>query len=709
MTDNLSTRGAANVSFVRSSLQQAEQQLRGRNFAAAATTCRSVLGVDNRNAPALQMLGIALAQSGDRDGAEAAFQRFLQINPRNAAVHTNVGNLRLLRGDLAGAETCYRKAIALMPNYAEAHFNLGLALKASNRLSEAREALEQALRSRPGYVDAQVQLGVVQLSLGDAAQAVASFDKALAAAGQDHFEALYNSGLALVQLGRFEEAKLRLARAAALDANNHKSFLALGQTLHRLQELPLATSALARAATLKPDDAEAHASLAAVFLDDGWTVAALDEIQKALALDQGLVFAHIIHGRVLSELNRLDESLEAHKKAVNLDPRAVEPAAALGVVYLSRGDSEKARETLERAQLENPDDVRIFLALCQNGRFKPNDPRFKGLEKHLANPSATSAQIVELNFMAGRAHDDLGDHDKAFHYYSRANALQAQNGKPILEEDQIALQARIKEIFTPEFIRAREGVGSQSNLPIFVLGMPRSGTTLSEQILSSHPQVRGAGEVLDLEIAIKTIANQLKITTPMPDLVTLLAPENFKQLGDIYAGRLAARAPGGLHVTDKLPGNFNRVGLIHLALPGAKIIHCIRNPVDCCLSIYTNHFAEHLEHANDLYRLGRFYRRYHSLIEYWRQVLPAGTFLDVKYEDTVSDLEAQARRIIDYCGLEWDPRCLDFQNNKRQVTTLSITQVRQPIYKSSVERWRKYEKHLGPLLDGLGDLAPAST
>ncbi|HEX2590744.1 MAG TPA: sulfotransferase, partial [Rhizomicrobium sp.] len=443
-----------------------------------------------------------------------------------------------------------------------------------------------------------------------------------------------------------------------------------------------------------------------VFLDDGWTMAALDEIGKALALDANSTFSHIINGRILAELGRVEESLASHRRAVELDPHSVEPSVALAVALLSRGDSAEARTVLERAQIQHPNDVRIFLALCQNGRFRKDDARFADLDRHLENPDVLVAQKVELNFMAGKAYDDLKDYDKAFHYFSRANSLQAQNAKTASEEDQIALQTRIREIFTPEFVRSHEGVGSRSDLPIFVLGMPRSGTTLSEQVISSHPQVEGAGEVLDMEIAIKTLAKRHNINTPMPDLVTLLAPEDFRELGDIYAGRLTNRAPGGKHVTDKLPGNFNRVGLIHLALPNAKIIHCIRNPVDCCLSIYTNHFAEHLEHANDLYRLGRFYRRYHSLMQYWRETLPPGTFLDVKYEDTVSDLEAQARRIIAYCGLEWDPLCLDFQNNKRQVSTLSITQVRQPLYKTSVERWRPYEKYLGPLLDGLGDLAP---
>jgi hypothetical protein len=242
-------------------------------------------------------------------------------------------------------------------------------------------------------------------------------------------------------------------------------------------------------------------------------------------------------------------------------------------------------------------------------------------------------------------------------------------------------------------------------VPILVLGMPRSGTTLIEQIISSHPDVGGAGEVQDLENATKILVHRHKLANPMPELARELSPAQLTELGETYVERLRRRAPQSKRITDKLLGNYNRIGLIHLVLPNAVIVHCRRNPVDNCVSIYTNHFAERLEHANDLGRLGRYYRRYHALMAHWRAVLP-GRFLDVAYEDTVRDVEAAARRVLEWCGLTWDPRCLDFQKNARRVATLSITQVRQPVYTSSVDRWRNYEKHLGPLLQELGELAP---
>ncbi len=209
-----------------------------------------------------------------------------------------------------------------------------------------------------------------------------------------------------------------------------------------------------------------------------------------------------------------------------------------------------------------------------------------------------------------------------------------------------------------------------------------------------------------MEIATQYLINKRRYTKPMPALVHDLTDADLRELGDAYVERLRLRAPEGDHVTDKLLGNYNRIGLIKLALPNATIIHCRRNPVDSCLSIYSNHFADIQEHANDLGRLGRYYRRYHSLMQHWRNVLPEGAFLDLQYEETVQDIEAAARRIIAYCGLDWDPKCLDFRNNARRVATLSITQVRRPVYTSSVDRWRNYEKHLGPLLKGLGELAP---
>ena len=697
---NIGTAG----STLQTRLQEAERLLRSGQFESAETVCRAILAEAPKLAPALQMLGLSLAQRGDREGAERAFRQYIAIKPDSAAVHTNLGNLRLLAKDAAGAEHCYRTALSITPAYPEAHFNLGLALKAQERLPEALNALNAAIRLKPNYLDALVQSGVVMLAMDDPNAALRLFDQAIALR-QDHFEAHFNRGMALDRLDRLEEAKLSLARAAALDANNHRVFIALGETLRRLRERALATSALARAAALKPDSPEAHGALALMFFEDGWTNAAIDEIGKAIALDPDNPKHHIASARILADLNRVEDAAQANEKAVELAPESLEALSALGGSHLSLGRTDEARKVFECALALHPEEVRAHLNVARIGKFKPGDPRLAGLEAYLTRESTLSiADRTGLHFSLGRAYDELGEFDRAFGHFHTANILQAQN-RTVNEDDDVAWHDRVKAVYSPEFMAKREGAGSHSKVPIFVLGMPRSGSTLVEQIISSHPDVRGAGEVQDFEIATTILTNKHKFTAPMPELARELSSDALRELGDIYAERLLQRAPSAPHITDKLLGNYNRVGLIRLALPNAAIVHCMRNPVDCCLSIYTNSFAEPLEYANDLGRLGRHYRRYHALMAHWRAALPEGAILDVSYEDTVRDLEGAARRIIAHCGLEWDPRCLDFQNNQRRVVTLSITQIRQPIYTSSIERWRHYEKHLQPLLDALGDLA----
>jgi hypothetical protein len=236
--------------------------------------------------------------------------------------------------------------------------------------------------------------------------------------------------------------------------------------------------------------------------------------------------------------------------------------------------------------------------------------------------------------------------------------------------------------------------------------MPRSGTTLIEQIIASHPKVRPGGELRDFS---RTVAAHFAArgTLPFSEYMSAVAPAEMAAIGDTYVRRLDALAPGAAHITDKMPQNFFSVGLIHLALPNAKIVHSMRNPVDTCVSCFTKLFTGSQDATYELGELGRYYRAYHELMAHWRRVLPAGSFLDVRYEDVVADTEGQARRLLDFCGLEWDAKVLDFHKTDRPVKTASAAQVRQPIYSSAVARWRHYEKHLGPLLEALGDLAEA--
>jgi hypothetical protein len=273
------------------------------------------------------------------------------------------------------------------------------------------------------------------------------------------------------------------------------------------------------------------------------------------------------------------------------------------------------------------------------------------------------------------------------------------------EDRTLGLFDRIEATFTDELIAAKSG-GDASQIPIFVLGMPRSGTTLIEQIIASHPMVHGGGELQALNEIVLGGREVTDNVIPFPESVPALDPSAVQQIGARYVDvlrRLAVKAGRNAErVTDKMPSNYYFVGLIHLALPNAKIVHAVRDPVDTCISCFSKLFSAEQNHTYDLGELGRYYRRYQRLMEHWRHVLPPGRMLEVRYEEVVADLEGQVRRIISHCGLPWDDRCLSFHKTERPVRTASATQVRQPIYKSAVGRWRVYEEQLGPLLDALG-------
>jgi hypothetical protein len=317
------------------------------------------------------------------------------------------------------------------------------------------------------------------------------------------------------------------------------------------------------------------------------------------------------------------------------------------------------------------------------------------LESELA--SLPPPQRIYLHFALGKAYDDLGDAEAAFTHLNAGNTLKRRtNGYD--ESKALALFERIGRTFDPAFL-ADARVGIADAAPIFVIGMPRSGTTLVEQIISSHPDVGAAGEISVMNDIARALGR-------FPEIVRTLGGDDLSRVGEEYVRRLHAYAPDAARVTDKTPSNMFFVGFIHLVLPNAKIVHVRRDPVDTCLSCYSQLFTREQGYAFDLGELGRYYRAYHHLMQHWRDVLPKERMLDVRYEDVVADTEGEARRLLAYCGLEWDERVLLFHQNQRAVGTASASQVRQPIYKTSVARWRRYETHLRPLLDALGDLAP---
>jgi tetratricopeptide (TPR) repeat protein len=449
----------------------------------------------------------------------------------------------------------------------------------------------------------------------------------------------------------------------------------LGNALWGERRLDEAAAQLERAIALKPDYVEAHFSLAQVLRERGMSNAAIAHYQKAIALAPDAVELHSNLGRLLAELGRIAEARVAYEKAVALLPRS-------GAVYLN---------------------------LVQCDKVWPDDPFLAEMEKLERDQGALGEQDrIDLDFALGKAYADIGEHERSFRHLLRANARKRKT----LVYDEAAMISdleRIRLVFDEKLIRTGRRRGNPSFLPVFIVGMPRSGTSLIEQMLASHPKVFGAGELTTFYNGVCELAEPGGASLPFPELLLGLPKHRLRALGDRYLAAVKALAPAAARITDKMPGNFRYAGLIHLALPNARIIHARRDPIDTCLSCFSIQFtAGGSEYSYDLGELGRCYRAYEELMAHWRNVLPSGVMIDVQYEDVVQKPEREVRRMVAHCGLDWDERCLDFQATERPVRTASAAQVRQPLYRSSIGRWRPDEEVLRPLLDGVRPVADPS-
>ena len=617
---------------------------------------------------------MALIQSARWVEAREAGRELCRAYGNDAEAWFLLGAIHGQMSEWAEAEACSEKAAMLSPNTSAAHFNLGVA-KLRQRKPGAAASLRRTVSLQPDHPAAHDLLK----------------------------EACFMEGLLLTEAENLEEARKFLA-SALRDADSFQIRMLLGEICMKLSRRDAAIVHYRRATELDPRSATARSGLAdAILLGDPShpvRLKALEHLRIAVELDPGSVAARNNLAAALTMLGYHEEAVKEYEKALDLSPGF--PASIWGIVraYEAAGQAAKA-ETILRPWLDRATTT-LEIALAY-GIVAPHlgerKAAIESLRHALTQEKCDQETEKTACFLLGDLLDKEGEYDEAFESYHRGNSLSplAYNHAGYVQRFSTLID-NFSSSRMAKFPRAT----NRSNLPIFIVGMPRSGTTLIESILASHPQVHGAGELDDILLIRQDIDRNSGTGRPYPFCLDSISVETLNRYADKHLENLGSRATDIARVTDKMPQNFVLLGLIDLLFPGARVIHCMRHPLDTCLSIYFQPFIQHHNYADNLTNLGLYYREYLRLMAHWRTVLRI-PLLDLRYEDLVEDPEEKIRLLLDFCELPWDERCLRYHESGRFANTLSYNQVRQPIYKKSVARWRRYEKHLGPLIEALGD------
>lgn len=618
---------------------------------------REILRQQPRHAEALNMLGVIGCQSGQAQGGAELIRRALALEPGNADFHNNLGQALLQSGDVATARTAFEAALAARRRFPEARFNLGNACRAVGDWPAAETAYRGALDLRPDYVDALVNLGNLLRERGRATEAIPLCRRVVALAPR-FVGGLLNLGLALRAAGQYEEGATVLSQALGADPAPAGAWRALGDCRRALGDLAGAV--------------EAHAA--------------------AVARAPGDVDARLAHGLGCYALGRVDEALASFEAAAARHPGQPLAAAYVGMAHAARGDGEAARTSLERALAIAPtcgEAWRHRVEACRDADEAA--PLLQRLDT--VRSDAPAHEQAALDYARGRLLDLCGRPAEAFAAWTAANAAR-RRAVPFDAAAQAAFIDSVVATFDSAFFAREAGRGPASDLPVFIVGMPRSGTTLVEQILASHPQVHGAGELTFFPAEVPRRAGRAGF--PAAYAAGLDAVPGARELAARYLDLLASLAPDRRRVTDKMPYNFLYLGVIAALLPRARVVHCRRHPLATCFSLYTRELAGSHPYAHDLADLASAYAGYARLMAHWHAVLPV-PLLDLDYEALVEDAEGQVRRLLAFLQLPWDPACLAFHRSARRVTTASQWQVRRPLYREGLDHWRHHATALAPL------------
>jgi tetratricopeptide (TPR) repeat protein len=633
-------------------------------------------------------LGAALHDQGHWAQGLASLQRALALQPDNVEALVDAADATRALGGPREAVALYRRALTVQPQLLEARNNLGNAFMELRQFQDAVEQYRLALQVQADGAQIHCNLANALRQLGLLDQALVSSQRAVAL--DPGLSVAHNTqGLILAALGHYEQALASYRRSLALKADDLETMTNLATLLRDHGQLREALAVYGKAVELQPQRAESHCNLGHALLESRRIDEAASSYVRALSLNPDDAVAHLSLSTVRRLQGRGDDALASCERALALAPDNVEALSLLGELRADRGQFSQAEALFARALAVDPAFPFAYFSIATHRKMSSEDAAWlRGAQALLAKPLPLRHQI-SLRYALGKYYDDLGQYQEAFGHYRQANELSKRYGN---RYEGAKLSRRIDDIiagFDASGIARLQSGGHASERPVFIVGMPRSGTSLAEQILASHPAVFGAGELIFWQSAFGTF----EAAGPGGQAGASLIPAMARS----YLERLTALAGDASRVVDKMPANFMAAGLIHAAFPHARIIHMRRHPIDTCLSIYFQYFSQVHPYANDLENLAHYYREYARLTDHWRSSLPATALLEVAYEGLIEDQEGWTRRMLEFIGLPWDPRCLQFQETERVVITTSKWQVRQKIHAASAGRWKHYQPFVAPL------------
>jgi tetratricopeptide (TPR) repeat protein len=693
--------------------------------------CRSILEVNSNNPDANHILGVIALRFNKYPEAISSLKKAIKSNKQNAEYHDSIGNAYKLNNDTVSAIKSFRKALSINNKIAKTHYNLANIYFDKKNFKDAKTYYKNSINLNPDYSQAMNNLSVIYRQEGEYKKSEELLLK-IAALSPDNVIAINNLAINYNEAGEYDKSLNAYKKALSIKPDYFEAYYNIGNLYRLLDDDDSAIKSYHEALRIKPDFVEAQNNIAVAYMEIKDYSRAVFHFSEAIKINPTYKLTYINFANLYKKTGANDKARSLYEKAIEIDPqymdayynlaclhydigrpelaikdfkKAIElnsgfaPAYKnLGNVYKDLGDIDLAIDMFYKAIEINPAFSEAYRELTSVKKLDKDNAEFKLMKRMFTYDVLRDDQKVNLAFGLAKSYQDFKEYDEAFKYIIEANKARRRL-IPYSPDYTKKIFSETKKIFTKSYIEKNQPFGLADQAPIFILGMPRSGSSLIEQILATHSQVYGAGELDFIDKSINKICS-LPTKLDYPECLQILDESSIRQLAESYTQLLMQFSATEEYITDKMPQNFFYVGLIKIMFPNAKIIHSNRDAMDTCFSIYKHGFYEGHAYADDLNDLGEYYRLYEDLMQHWNNVLP-NTIFEVKYENMVANQEDETKRLLEFCGLPWEENCLSFYKTKRKVHTASATQVRKGIYKDSVKLWKRYEKQLQPLKEAL--------